>query len=123
MKSLFRLTDIRGALVTMPHKVTRVSLLGEVTSTLKIAGACNAILRRPDGSLLGDQFDGTGFVHGVERKVRSLAGASALVVGSGGLCSAVVAPLAATGVVRMGVSDANDSAELAPQSRSCPIEG
>src|SRR5262245_41665520 len=46
---LFRLTNIRGALVTMPHKVTTVSLLDEVTTTVKVAGSCNAILRRPDG--------------------------------------------------------------------------
>src|SRR5438552_4071574 len=46
LKALFQLTNIRGALVTMPHKVTTVALLDEVTSTVQIAGACNAILRR-----------------------------------------------------------------------------
>ena len=54
----------------MPHKVTTVALLDEVTPTVKIAGSCNAILKRPDGSLLGDMFDGAGFVRGVERKGR-----------------------------------------------------
>jgi shikimate 5-dehydrogenase len=49
MKSLFKLTNIRGALITMPHKVTTVGLLDEVTTTVKIAGACNAILKRADG--------------------------------------------------------------------------
>ena len=47
MTALFRLTNIRGALVTMPHKVTTVALLDEVTPTAKIAGACNAVLRAP----------------------------------------------------------------------------
>src|SRR5437764_7496715 len=51
LKALFRLTNIRGALVTMPHKVTTLALLDEVTPTVQIAGSCNAILRRPDGSL------------------------------------------------------------------------
>ena len=83
LKALFRLTNIRGALVTMPHKVTTLALLDEVTPTVQIAGSCNAILRRPDGSLLGDMFDGAGFVRGVERKGRPLKGAKALVVGSG----------------------------------------
>jgi hypothetical protein len=50
---LFRLTNIRGALVTMPHKVFVVALLDEVTPTVEVAGSCNAILKRPDGSLLG----------------------------------------------------------------------
>ena len=29
LKALFRLTNIRGALITMPHKVTTVALLDE----------------------------------------------------------------------------------------------
>ena len=49
----------------MPHKVTTAQLVDEMTTTAKIAGACNAILRRPDGTLLGDMFDGAGFVRGV----------------------------------------------------------
>jgi len=105
--SVFRLTNIRGALVTMPHKVTTVALLDEVTPTVKIAGSCNAILKRPDGSLLGDMFDGAGFVRGIERKGRKLAGTRALVVGSGGVGSAIAASLAAAGIAHMGLFDAN----------------
>jgi shikimate dehydrogenase len=110
LKALFRLTNIRGALVTMPHKVTTVSLLDEVTTTARIAGACNAILRRPDGTLLGDMFDGAGFVRGVERKGRMVAGQSALVVGSGGVGSAIAASLAAAGLSGIGLFDATPSA-------------
>jgi shikimate dehydrogenase len=105
VRSLFRTTNVLGALVTMPHKVTTASLMDEVTTTGKIAGACNAILRRPDGSLLGDMFDGAGFVRGVERKGRRLAGARALVVGSGGVGSAIAASLAAAGVSAIGLFD------------------
>ena len=50
LKSLFRMTNIRGALVTMPHKITTAGLMDELTTTAKVAGACNAILLRPDGS-------------------------------------------------------------------------
>jgi len=107
LSALFRLTNIRGALVTMPHKVTTVALLDEVTPTVEIAGSCNAILRRPDGSLLGDMFDGAGFVRGVQRKGRELAGARVLVVGSGGVGSAIAASFAATGIAGIGVFDSN----------------
>ena len=110
LKALFRLTNIRGALVTMPHKVMTVALLDEVTPTVQIAGSCNAILRRPDGSLLGDMFDGTGFVRGVERKGRQLKGAKALVVGSGGVGSAIAASLAAAGIAAIGLFDASSAA-------------
>ena len=105
LRSLFRLTNIRGSLVTMPHKVVTASLLDEVTPTVKIAGSCNAIVKRDDGTLLGDMFDGAGFVRGVERKGKALAGARALVVGAGGVGSAIAASLAAAGVSAMGLFD------------------
>ncbi|CAO3440791.1 shikimate dehydrogenase family protein [Azospirillum endophyticum] len=107
VRSLFRTTNVLGALVTMPHKVTTAGLVDEVTTTGRIAGACNAILRRPDGSLLGDMFDGAGFVRGVERKGKRLAGARALVVGSGGVGSAIAASLAAADVSAIGLFDAS----------------
>jgi shikimate dehydrogenase len=117
LSALFRLTNIRGALVTMPHKVTTVALLDEVTPTVQIAGSCNAILRRPDGSLLGDMFDGAGFVRGVQRKGRQLSGARVLVVGSGGVGSAIAASFAAASIAGIGVFDANESAAEALGAR------
>ena len=106
LRALFRTTNVHGALVTMPHKVTTLQLVDEVTTTGQIAGACNAILKRPDGSLLGDMFDGAGFVRGVERKGQRIAGSRALVVGSGGVGSAIAASLAAAGVAAIGLYDA-----------------
>ena len=110
LPSVFRLTNIRGALITMPHKVSVVPLLDEVTPTVEIAGSCNAVLRRDDGTLLGDMFDGAGFVRGVERKGRRLNGARALVVGCGGVGSAIAASLAAAGVAALGLFDASGHA-------------
>ncbi|MDM0076240.1 shikimate dehydrogenase [Variovorax sp. J2P1-59] len=117
LASVFRLTNIRGALVTMPHKITTMSLVDEVTPTAKIAGACNAILKRPDGTLLGDQFDGAGFVRGVLRKGRALDGARVLVSGSGGVGSAIAASLAAAGVAEMALFDANTASSEALAGR------
>ena len=114
---LFRLSNIRGALVTMPHKVATVALLDEVTPSVRVAGSCNAILRRADGSLLGDMFDGAGFVRGVARKGRKLAGASALVVGSGGVGCAIAASLAGSRVARIGLFDASAPAAEALAQR------
>ena len=117
LKAAFKLTNIRGALVTMPHKVTTVGLVDEVSTTARIAGACNAILRRPDGTLVGDMFDGEGFVRGVARKGRRMKGASALVVGCGGVGSAIAASLAAAGVARLGLFDAFPASAEALGSR------
>jgi shikimate dehydrogenase len=119
LKALFQLTNIRGALVTMPHKVTTVALLDEVTTSVRVAGSCNAILRRPDGSLLGDMFDGVGFVRGVARAGRRLEGATALVVGSGGVGSAIAASLAAAGVAAIALFDADPAAARSLSERLC----
>ena len=109
-KYLFKLTNIRGALITMPHKVTTTGLVDELTPTVQIAGAANAVLLRDDGTLLADQFDGAGFVRGVERKGFALAGQRALVVGNGGVGSAIAASLAAAGVSALGLFDPSKEA-------------
>lgn len=100
-----RFTNFHGALVTMPHKVTTVALLDEASTAVQIAGSCNALRLLPDGRLLGDMFDGAGFVRGVLRKGLRLEGASCLVVGAGGVGSAIAASLAAEGPTRMTVFD------------------
>ena len=89
----------------MPHKVTTVGLLDDVTPTVRVAGACNAVKRLPDGRLVGDQFDGAGFVRGVQRKGLPLQGARALVVGCGGVGCAIAASLAGAGVAAIGLYD------------------
>jgi shikimate dehydrogenase len=106
LPQIMRFTNLRGALVTMPHKVTTLSLVDEVTPTARIAGACNAILKRPDGTLLGDMFDGAGFVRGVERKGRAFRGARVLVSGAGGVGCAIAASIAAAGAAELALFDA-----------------
>ncbi|MGQ3002586.1 MAG: shikimate dehydrogenase family protein [Hydrogenophaga sp.] len=107
LKSVFTLTNIRGALITMPHKVVTVGLMDEVTPTVKVAGACNAVKRTEDGRLVGDMFDGAGFVRGVQRKGLNLQGARVLVVGSGGVGSAIAASLAGAGIGAIALHDVN----------------
>ena len=105
LAALARVTNLKGALVTMPHKVTTLSLADEITPTARIAGACNALLLRPDGTWLGDQFDGAGFVRGLLRKGRTLRGARVSVSGAGGVGSAIAASLAAEGVAQLSLFD------------------
>lgn len=112
LRQIMRFTNLRGALVTMPHKVVTLDLVDEATPTARIAGACNAILKRPDGSLLGDMFDGAGFVRGVQRKGRSFKGARVLVSGAGGVGSAIAASIAQAGAAELALFDARaESAE------------
>lgn len=105
LRAVFTLTNIRGALITMPHKVSTVGLLDEASATVQIAGSCNAVRRNDDGRLVGDMFDGAGFVRGVQRKGLQLAGARVLVAGSGGVGSAIAASLAAAGIAAISLYD------------------
>ena len=107
LRAVFKLANVRGALITMPHKVTTVGLLDEVFPTAAIAGSCNAVRRAPDGRLQGDMFDGEGFVRGVRRKGCVLEGSRVLVVGCGGVGSAIAASLAAAGVGAISLFDAH----------------
>jgi shikimate dehydrogenase len=114
---LFRLTNVLGAVVTMPHKVATLPLVQEVSTAAKIAGACNAIRLQPDGRLLGDMFDGEGFLRGMLRKGRVVSGQRALVVGSGGVGSAIAASLAAAGVAAIGLYDVRSTTTQALAGR------
>ena len=117
LASIFKFSNLRGALVTMPHKVVTMGLVDEVTPTARVAGACNAILKRPDGTLLGDQFDGAGFVRGIERKGRLFKGTRVLVSGTGGVGSAIAASIAAAGAAELALFDMSDASANALAAR------
>lgn len=102
---MFALENIRGALITMPHKVSVVDLLDEVSPAVRVAGACNAVRREADGRLVGDLFDGEGFVRGVRRKGVEPRGARVLIVGAGGVGSAIAASFAGAGVAALALHD------------------
>ena len=117
LRAVFTLSNIRGALITMPHKVSTLGLLDEVSATVRVAGACNAVRRADDGRLVGDMFDGEGFVRGLLRKGCVLRGARVLVVGAGGVGSAIAASLAGAGVAEIGLFDAVAAPALALAER------
>ena len=106
LKFLFRLSNIHGALVTMPHKVPIVALLDEVSVSVKVAGACNAVRVEANGKLVGDMFDGEGFVRGILRKGRKVADTRVFVAGNGGVGSAIAASFAKAGSAELALFDA-----------------
>lgn len=107
LKLVFKLSNIHGALITMPHKISVLSLLDEISKNAQVAGACNAVRLGPDGRLIGDMFDGEGFVRGVLRRGRQIRGSRALLVGAGGVGSAIAASLAHAGIAEMTLFDSH----------------
>lgn len=114
---LARQRNFVGALVTMPHKTTTVALLDEPSTAVQICGACNAVKLNAEGGLVGDMFDGEGFTRGLLRKGCQVQGASALIVGAGGVGSAIAASLAASGVSRLGLFDVDSASAQRLASR------
>lgn len=111
------LPNFKGALITMPHKVTALGLAHTASDIAKVAGACNALRRADNGELVADMFDGAGFVLGLKSKQFDPCGKRALVVGSGGVGSAIAASLADAGVSDLSVSDTNTGAAHALAQR------
>src|SRR5262245_14479101 len=110
LKLVFKLTNMHGALITMPHKIATLELVDDASVSARIAGACNAVRIDQHGAMIGDLFDGEGFVRGVLRKGRRLAGAKVLVAGCGGVGSAIAASMAKAGVSGLGLYDASPEA-------------
>jgi shikimate dehydrogenase len=117
LRAVFTLTNIRGALITMPHKVTTASLVDDASTAAQIAGACNAVRRLPNGRLQGDLFDGEGFVRALRRNRCPVQGVRALVIGAGGVGSAIAGSLASGGAASMTLTDARPGTARAVAER------
>lgn len=117
IRLVFRLSNIAGALITMPHKMTTLDLADRVSVTARIAGAANGLRLGPDGALEADMFDGEGFVQGVLNKGQPVAGRAALVVGAGGVGCAIAASLAKAGIARLALFDPNAATAQALAAR------
>jgi shikimate dehydrogenase len=105
LQTLLTAQNIPGAMVTVPHKLATVNVLDDYSVAVRVAGACNAVVRRTDGTLYGDLFDGAGFVRGLRRWGVEPAGMRCLIVGTGGVGAAIAASLADEGVKSITLSD------------------
>ena len=82
-----------GLNVTIPYKKAVVSYCTELSDAAAKLQSVNTIVRRPDGTLYGDNTDLYGFLYMVRRSGISPAGKKALVLGSGGASVTVKAAL------------------------------
>ena len=89
-----------GVNVTVPHKVVALATVNEVSPPAARIGAVNTVTVLPDGSLRGENTDGSGFLANLAECVpewRASAGPAAI-VGAGGAARAVGAALLDAGV-------------------------
>ena len=95
--------DWDGINVTIPYKKAVLPYCAELSDTARRIGSVNTIVRRPDGSLYGDNTDAYGFESLVKKSGIQVQGKKALVLGSGGASVTVVAVLKLLGAASVTV--------------------
>lgn len=97
--------SIAGAVVTVPHKQAAVGLCDELGPNAKATGAVNAIRRSADGQLIGETFDGLGFIAGLRAQHIEPEGRRVVVIGAGGAASAIAVALSLAGVQSIAIEN------------------
>jgi shikimate dehydrogenase len=89
----------RGTNVTLPHKETTLSVVDQIDEQAKRVGAVNTVVVQKDGSLLGSNTDGFGFLENMHDQNPKWAAkrGPAIVLGAGGAARAILVALLEAG--------------------------
>lgn len=90
-----------GMAVTVPHKLRLMELCDEVGRQGSLVGAVNAVRFDAERRMVGDNFDGAGFVAGMRAEGHEVTGRAVLQLGAGGAGRAIAFALADAGVSRL----------------------
>jgi len=107
--ALRRVENLGGIVVTVPHKEAIAALCDELTAAARIVGAVNVIRRQPDGSLLGGQFDGEGFVAGLRANGHAVRGRRIWMAGAGGAAAGIGHALLRHGAAALTIHNRTDA--------------
>ena len=96
-----------GCNVTVPHKVSAMHFMDELHPTAQRVAAINTIVVQSDGSLLGMNNDGAGYVQSLRDADPAWRGDAgpALVLGAGGAARAIVVALLDEGVPELRITN------------------
>ena len=81
--------DFHGLNVTIPYKKAVVPYCAELSPLARELGSVNTLVRRPDGTLYGDNTDCDGFAYQIQCSGIPVEGKKVLVLGTGGASLAV----------------------------------
>lgn len=93
-----------GGVVTMPHKAAILRELDVVRPDAARVGAVN-VFRRERGRLVGDNFDGPGFIDGLNSRGHSVVERKVLLAGAGGAASAIAFALGKHGARSLTITN------------------
>ncbi len=95
--------DYKAINVTIPYKKAVMPYLDEISERAQKIGSVNVVVRRPDGSLFGDNSDYSGFESLVKKSRIRIKGKKVLVLGDGGASLTVQAVLHDMGAANVTV--------------------
>ena len=84
LDEFFSSPKLKGFNVTIPYKVEAYNRCTELSETAKKARSVNTVIRKPDGSLYGDNTDYFGFLYMAKKIGCDFKGKKVLILGSGG---------------------------------------
>ena len=95
-----------GCAVTKPNKVKVLQYLDELDPLCRKMGACNTVVKREDGKLVGYNTDGAGFYRSITQEAGlDVAGKTFFCFGAGGAGRAICSVLAYHGAGKIYVTD------------------
>ncbi|MEX0899159.1 MAG: shikimate dehydrogenase [Gammaproteobacteria bacterium] len=99
-----------GANVTVPHKLAALELVDAASDRAKLAGAVNLLRFESRTLVFGDNSDGAGLATDITENLGvALTGMRVLIVGAGGACRGIVAPLLAHGPAEIVIANRTHS--------------
>jgi shikimate dehydrogenase len=101
LSAIRRMRSVDGAVVTAPHKIAAAAFCDQLSDQASRVGAVNVIRRTQEGALLGEIFDGRGFVAGLAASHIAVAGERIFMAGAGGAARAIGFALAEAGAQRL----------------------
>ena len=102
---LVRVRNLKGLIVTIPHKAAMARFCHELGPNGRRTGTVNTVRIEEGGRLVGEMFDGLGLVaacraHGIEPRGRAV-----LLLGAGGAGRAIAFALAEAGAARLTIAN------------------
>ncbi|PKG97930.1 shikimate dehydrogenase [Paraglaciecola sp. MB-3u-78] len=90
LTNFFNNANAKGCNVTSPFKEQVAKWVNDLSAAAKIAGAVNTVIKKEDGTFLGDTTDGSGLVQDLLRLGVQIKGARILLLGAGGAARGVL---------------------------------
>jgi shikimate dehydrogenase len=100
---LARLGNVKGLIVTIPHKESMAQLCSELGPNAKMVRAVNAVRIEAGGRLVGEMFDGDGLIATARASGIGYRGRRVLILGAGGAGRAIAFAMARECAAAIGV--------------------